>query len=54
MTSDAQTGLSWKASNTAVTMVNRNGKVTARARGKAVITVSTYNGKTAKVTVSVK
>ena len=51
---DAETGLAWSSSNTAVAKVSQAGKVTALKVGKAKITVRTQNGKTAKATVTVK
>ena len=45
--------LSWKSSNTKVASVNKAGKVTAKAPGKAVITVITESGKKASCNVTV-
>ena len=50
----AITTLSWKSSNPAVATVDSNGVVTAIKKGKTVITVTTANGKKAKVTIKVK
>ena len=46
--------LSWKSSNTKVATVNSKGKITAKGKGKATITVSAANGKSAKIKVTVK
>ncbi len=43
----------WKASNTTVASVDKNGKVTAKKKGTVTITASRY-GKTFKCTVTVK
>ena len=45
--------LSWKSSNTRIASVNKAGKVTAKAPGKAVITVITESGKKASCNVTV-
>lgn len=45
--------LSWESSNESVAEVDENGVVTPVALGTAEITCSTFNGKTAKCTVSV-
>lgn len=50
----AITTLSWESSNPAVATVDANGVVTAIKKGKTVITVTTANGKKAKVTIKVK
>ena len=50
----ALTTLTWTSSNPAVATVDASGVVTAIKKGKAVITVSTANGKKAKVTIRVK
>ena len=50
----AITTLSWKSSNPAVATVDSNGVVTAIKKGRTVITVTTANGKKAKVTIKVK
>lgn len=52
--SKAYTTLTWKSSDKAVAAVSKQGVVTPRKPGTAVITVSTHNGKTAKFTVTVK
>lgn len=44
---------SWSSSDNTVVNVDDRGKVTAKALGSAVITVTTSNGKTASVTVNV-
>jgi len=45
--------LTWSSSKASVAKVDSKGKVTAVAKGTAVITVKTFNGKTAAVTVKV-
>ncbi|MDO5555786.1 MAG: Ig-like domain-containing protein [Clostridia bacterium] len=45
--------LTWSSSNTTVATVNSEGKVTAKSVGKATITVSTANNKTATCDVTV-
>ena len=52
--SNAQYSLTWSSDNSAVATVSQSGVVTAKNSGKANISVSTNNGKTAtcKVTVS--
>lgn len=45
--------VAWTSSNATVATVNKNGKVTAKSAGKAVIRAK-VNGKTAKCTVTVK
>ena len=52
--SKACTTLTWKSSDKAVAAVSKQGVVTPRRPGTAVITVSTHNGKTAKATITVK
>ena len=51
--SNAKTTLTWSTNNSKVATVDANGKVTAKAKGTATITVTTANGKkaTCKVTV---
>lgn len=44
----------FKSSKTKVARVNANGKITAKKPGKAVITVTTYNGKKARCQVIVR
>ena len=51
--SDAAARLTWKSSKEDVATVDRKGLVTAVGAGTTTITVSTDNGKTAKVTVQV-
>ncbi len=46
--------LTWKSSRPKVASVDQKGVVTARAKGTAVITVSTFNGKRATVKIAVK
>ena len=50
---NVSTNYTWSSSNTSVAKVS-NGKVTAKKRGTAYITVKTSNGKTAKCKVTVK
>ena len=54
----ANTKLTYKSSNTKVATVDKNGKVTIKGKGKAVITVSAaatseYQAATKKVTIQV-
>ncbi len=51
---DACSKLSFSSSNKAVATVDENGVVTAHKRGKATITVQTYNKKKASVKLTVK
>ncbi len=51
---NAETGLTWKSSNKKVAKVSKTGVVKAVGKGKATITVTTANGKTAKVKIKVK
>ena len=44
----------YTSSKKSVASVNANGKVTAKKRGRAVITAKTYNGKKTKIVVRVK
>ena len=46
--------LTWTSSKPKVASVDQKGNVRALKKGTAVITVKTFNGKTAKVTVTVK
>ncbi len=46
--------LTYKTSNKAVATVNSKGKITAKKKGKAIITVTTFNGKKAQIQVVVK
>ena len=46
--------LTWKSSSKAVASVSADGVVTAKKKGKAVITVTANSGKTAEVTITVK
>ncbi|MDR3344077.1 MAG: leucine-rich repeat protein [Oscillospiraceae bacterium] len=52
--SNAQSTRKYSSSNTKVATVDSAGKITAKAAGKAKITVKSYNGKTAAITVTVK
>ena len=45
--------ITWTSSNESVAVVDANGKVTAMGRGTAVITATTYNGKSARSTLTV-
>ncbi len=47
-------GITYKSSNTKVATVSSSGKVTAKKKGTAWITVKTINGKTAKIKITVK
>jgi len=49
----AQSALSWTSKKPAVATVDANGVVTALKKGKAKITVTTYNRKKATITVYV-
>ena len=49
----AQTTLTWKTNKPAIVSVDGNGVVTAVKKGKAKITVTTYNKKKATITVNV-
>ncbi|MDR1806096.1 MAG: Ig-like domain-containing protein [Clostridium sp.] len=49
---DARNTRTYKSSNTAVATVDSTGKIAARKYGTATITVSTWNGKSAKITVN--
>ena len=46
--------VTWASDNEAVATVDENGNVTAVGKGNAIITATTFNGKTAQCTVSVK
>ncbi len=50
---NANKKVTWKSSNSKVASVNSKGKVTAKKKGTAVITVKTSNGKTASCDVTV-
>ena len=52
--SNAHTERTYKSSKPSVAKVDKNGKVTAVKAGTATITVKTYNGKTSKITITVK
>ena len=52
--SSASLKQTWSSSNPAVAAVSSAGKITAKKAGSATITFQTYNGKTAKCTVTVK
>jgi len=46
--------VSWKSSNNKIASVSSKGVVKGKLKGKATITVTTWNGKTAKCVVTVK
>ena len=46
--------ITWTSSNTAVATVSSKGVITAKSVGTTVITAKTYNGKSAKCTITVK
>lgn len=50
----ASNTITYTSSKPAVAKVNAKGRVTAKKKGTAIITVKTYNGVTAKLTVKVK
>ncbi len=52
--SNAKTTLKWSTSNANVAKVDSKGKVSAKGKGNATITVTTSNGKTATCQVTVK
>ncbi|MDR1410296.1 MAG: leucine-rich repeat protein [Oscillospiraceae bacterium] len=52
--SGAQGTRTYTSANVKIAKVDGGGKITAVAKGKTTITVKTYNGKTAKFTVTVK
>ena len=52
--SNSATYCSWSSSNTSVATVTSGGKITAKAKGNAVITVRTSNGKTSYCDVTIK
>ena len=47
------TGLTWKSSNEDVATVDQKGMVTAVKKGKATITVTSTNGKHARLNLTV-
>lgn len=47
-------GMSYRSSDPGIVSVSRGGKIRAKKRGKAVITLTAKNGKTASVAVTVK
>jgi len=51
--SGASAAKSWKSSNSAVVSVSSAGKITGKKTGKATVTVTTANGKTASCAVTV-
>ena len=51
--STAETTLTWKSSKKKIATVTQDGLVTAKKRGTTIITVTTGNGKTAKVRIKV-
>ena len=50
---NSATSYKWKSSNVKVATINSSSKIVAKGKGTAVITVTTYNGKTASCTVNV-
>lgn len=50
----ASNQITYSSSKPSVAKVSAKGKVTGKKKGKAVITVKTYNGVTAKITIKVK
>lgn len=50
----ASYSLKWKSSNKKVVTVNSQGVATIKGKGKATITVKTYNGFTAKLNLNIK
>ncbi|MDE7423789.1 MAG: Ig-like domain-containing protein, partial [Lachnospiraceae bacterium] len=50
----ASYSLTWKSSNKKVVTVNSQGVATIKGKGKATITVKTYNGFTAKLNLNIK
>lgn len=52
--SNAKTTLKWSTNNSKVATVDANGKVTAKAKENATITVTTANGKKATCNVTVR
>ena len=54
LTKNSMSTLKWSSSNSKVVSVDKNGKITPKKTGTAVITVRTHNGKTANCTVKVK
>ena len=52
--SSAQSKLTWSTSNKNVVQVTSNGRINAKGKGTAVVTVKTENGKTATCTIKVE
>ena len=52
-TSNVNTGITWSSSNPNIASVSTSGLVTAKAKGTAVITATTTNGKKATCTITV-
>ena len=50
----ASNKITYKTSNKKVAIVSASGKVTAKKKGKATITVTTFNNKKAKIVITVK
>ncbi len=50
---NSMSALSWSSNHKSIAAVDKNGRITAKSKGVAVITVRTYNGKTASCTVAV-
>ena len=46
--------ITYTSSKPSIAKVTSSGKVTGKKKGKSVITIKTHNGKTAKITVTVK
>ena len=52
-TSNVNTGITWSSNNSNIASVSTSGLVTAKAKGTAVITATTTNGKKATCTITV-
>ena len=53
-TNTASNEITYKSSDKKIATVSDNGKVTAKKKGKATITVKTFNNKKAKLKITVK
>ena len=53
-TSNVNTGITWSSSNSNIASVSTSGLVTAKTNGKATITATTTNGKTASCSILVQ